>query len=189
MLARESWSLGIATDDPFFPLVLGVYTLTVVALAWLGTVISVRVVSNPIGQILLGLSVWLSLTLFASATLDAVALAGRDGQAMRDLSGWLGAWTFVPMVTISSVVILVLFPTGHLLSPRWRPILWLAAIGTVSWSVAEASRPNTRANRSVESLREPSIGGDFRHREHCSGRRLDRGRRQHCLALSEIAGR
>lgn len=131
---------GVATDDPYFPVVLAAYVLTTGALAWVGAILSARVAWNPIGRILTGLGVWTSFAFFTAVILAAIAPVGREGDDLRDLSGWLGAWTYVPMVTISSGVILILFPTGRLLFPSWRVFLWLTALGTTSWSVAEASR-------------------------------------------------
>jgi hypothetical protein len=75
------------------------------------------------------------------------------------LANWLGAWTFV--VPASASLVLILFPTGSLPSPRWRVLGWLAVIGTVAWATIEASgadlggdasTPNPFANAGVNTL-------------------------------------
>jgi MFS family permease len=152
---------GVATDDPFFIFVFAAYALTTGVEVMLGAVLSVRVPNNPIGRILLALGIWQAATLFASMALVALAPGGPDGEHLRNLGSWLGAWTFVPMITIPGVVVLVLFPTGRPLSPRWRTFVWLAGIGTAAWALSEASRPLLGltelpnlyvANRRLESL-------------------------------------
>lgn len=132
---------GVGTDDPFFNLVLGAYAITTGAVAWLGGVLSVKVAKNPIGSILLGLGLWLALALFACVALVGFASRDQDGEHLRNLAAWLGAWTFVPMITLPGVVVLVLFPTGRPLTPRWCAFVWVGAIGTVAWALSEASRP------------------------------------------------
>ncbi|CAN5219825.1 hypothetical protein BH18ACT5_BH18ACT5_17310 [soil metagenome] len=132
---------GVGNDDPFFNLVLGAYAITTGAVAWLGGVLSVKVATNPIGSVLLGLGLWLAVALFACVALAGLALRDQNGEHLRNLAAWLGAWTFVPMITVPGVVVLVLFPTGRPLTPRWRTFVWLGAIGTVAWAFSEASRP------------------------------------------------
>jgi hypothetical protein len=47
----------------------------------------------------------------------------------------LAGWTYAPIVTILAIFLPLYFPTGRLLSPRWRPVLWFG-IGFLSFAVA-----------------------------------------------------
>ncbi len=125
---------GVGSGDPYFSLVVAGYGLLTGLLAWLGAVLSIRKASNPIGRILLALGMWQALTLFVSVFLVR-------SESWRVFGWWLGAWTFVPMVTIPATVVLLLFPVGRLPSPRWRFFVWTGLAGTASWSLAEATRP------------------------------------------------
>jgi hypothetical protein len=65
-------------------------------------------------------------------------------------AAWLGTWVWVPSVALTVTFLLLLFPHGRLLSPRWRPVAWLAAgttavgIGVIAlapWEVLEPGVP------------------------------------------------
>jgi hypothetical protein len=44
-------------------------------------------------------------------------------------------WTYAPVVAILAIFLPLYFPTGRLLSPRWRPVLW-SGIGFLVFAVA-----------------------------------------------------
>ena len=43
------------------------------------------------------------------------------------LAGWIESWLWAPIVAIFTGPLLAVFPTGHLLSPRWRWVPWTSA--------------------------------------------------------------
>src|SRR5215204_734749 len=47
---------------------------------------------------------------------------------------WLG-WTYAPILAILAIFLPLYFPTGRLLSPRWRPVLW-SGIGFLVFAIA-----------------------------------------------------
>jgi hypothetical protein len=55
---------------------------------------------------------------------------------------WLTAWDFVVPVTLALILPLV-FPTGRLLSARWRPALWAAAAFAVLATAGNAFAPES----------------------------------------------
>ena len=57
------------------------------------------------------------------------------------ISTWIGTWVWLPSVTLTITFLLLLFPHGRLLSPRWRPVAWLAAAVTVAGTVLLAIVP------------------------------------------------
>jgi hypothetical protein len=51
-----------------------------------------------------------------------------------------GAWYLT--MALALVFTLLLFPTGHLLSARWRPVAWLAGAATAAFTVLATLQPN-----------------------------------------------
>jgi hypothetical protein len=48
------------------------------------------------------------------------------------MATWIGTWIWLPSVILAVTFLLLLFPHGRLLSPRWRPVAWLAAAATIA---------------------------------------------------------
>jgi hypothetical protein len=116
--------LSIQVPPIVFPLSFGA---VLVALATVGAVVAARHPDNAIG--------WLCLAVGFIGSWNALAVPYAD-YALVDRSGslpggtvmaWLSLWlsniwgltfTFLPL----------LFPTGRLPSPRWRPVAWVTAV-------------------------------------------------------------
>jgi signal transduction histidine kinase len=95
--------------------------------ATLGALI-VRRAGNLIGWFLLGLGACYAV--MASASAYAVLGITHPGTLPApELVGLLAEWTFVPVFAALGFMLL-LFPTGRLPSPRWRPIVWLGLLAT-----------------------------------------------------------
>ena len=56
------------------------------------------------------------------------------------LAAWYASWVWFVVVPLALVFTPLLFPTGRLLSPRWRPVAWLAGVATVALTVLGALR-------------------------------------------------
>jgi hypothetical protein len=57
------------------------------------------------------------------------------------MAAWYLAWAAYLVFGLTFTFPLLLFPTGRLLSPRWRPIAWLAGIEITASSVLAALQP------------------------------------------------
>jgi hypothetical protein len=144
--ARLAWSLcagciagicGLAvlkvlnggTDLWSMPLVAAPLTFAVI-----GALVATRQPRNPVGWQLLAVGVFLTANL-ASESYARYALVTAPGALPGGLYGaWLG-WTYAPIVTTLAIFLPLYFPTGRLLSPRWRPVLWLG-VGFLVLAVA-----------------------------------------------------
>jgi hypothetical protein len=56
------------------------------------------------------------------------------------LAAWYGSWPWYLVLALSLVFTPLLFPTSRLLSPRWRPVAWLAGAATATVTVLGAFR-------------------------------------------------
>ena len=107
-------------DFLFVPLV----PVVLLAFSGVGVLIVFKIPKNAIGWlfIVVGIS-------FTPITIGEDYVVRGMIEAPGSLPGtgavvWLLTWSFAPMVTSLLIFLPLLFPTGHLLSRRWRPVLW-----------------------------------------------------------------
>lgn len=95
-----------------------------VSLSFVGWLISTRMPRNPIGWLFNGAAICASV-LALSEGYSLVHLA-RKGTALpaAGLVDWISSGIWVPLLGFISFVLL-LFPSGHLPSPRWRIVAWI----------------------------------------------------------------
>src|SRR5262249_47564277 len=129
-MALEVWVLaatgrlsGLELHTLFGPLA----TLT---FALVGALVTTRQPRHPVGWIcsacgVLGGLNWLGAGYGAAGTLG-VALPGAA------LMYWLELWVWVPVPFLPLSFLLLLFPDGHLPSPRWWPVGWAAGLATAA---------------------------------------------------------
>jgi hypothetical protein len=110
-----------------------------------GGLIAARRPQNPIGWLLLASALLVSIAQFAGqyAYYTLVTRPGSLpwGQAMLWLAGWPNNAGFVLVVFL-----LLLFPTGRLLSPRWRPVARFAAAAYIINVVGYAFAPGPQSS-------------------------------------------
>jgi hypothetical protein len=118
------------------------FMLPFVAFATVGALVASRRPKNPIGWIFC--AVGLSNLLWAFASKYAIyALLTREGSLPgAEIMAWLGmGWIATLSWGLMATFLLLLFPTGKLVSPRWRPVAWLTAIALTLAIVVQAIAP------------------------------------------------
>jgi hypothetical protein len=60
------------------------------------------------------------------------------------VADWIEGWIWMPTIVLMCVFPLLLFPTGRTLSPRWRPVAWLAAATTAGYAMFDALSPTLK---------------------------------------------
>jgi hypothetical protein len=104
------------------------------AFSVVGALVAARQQRNPVGWQLLAVGVVGTASLLGESY-ARYALVTEPGSLPGGLYGtWLG-WTYAPIVAILAIFLPLHFPTGRLLSPRWRPVVWLG-IGFLAFAVA-----------------------------------------------------
>jgi hypothetical protein len=111
-----------------------------VADATMGALIVLRRPRNPIGRLLLAggpliISVFLGFALSGLRTLTA----GSEDM-LGGLAGWWASIAFFPALLIAWPLVAILFPDGHLPSPRWRWPLIFVIVGEGAVSGISALR-------------------------------------------------
>ena len=97
--------------------------------------------SNAIGWMFsaIGLLAFTALLAVEYATYAYVTRPGSLPGAI--LAAWYGSWPWYPAIALALIFTPLLFPTGRLLSPRWRPVAWLAGTTTAGLMVLGAVGP------------------------------------------------
>ncbi len=110
-----------------------------------GALIVTRRRHNPVGWIL-----WVAATLLAvSMTSDFAAYHALNdpvAPAWAVPVAWLGSYLFVPTIGMVLVFVPLLFPDGHLLSPRWRWVVAFSAVAIVVSALPSMFSPGPLSN-------------------------------------------
>jgi hypothetical protein len=111
----------------------------VVSFATVGALIAARHPRNPIGWLFASFAAIVGLVLLAGEYASDALVTAPGSIPGGDWAAWLGAWSLGFTIAIPAFIFL-LFPDGHLLSPRWRPFAWLiVANGTLGVALAALS--------------------------------------------------
>jgi hypothetical protein len=115
--------------------------LELVSFPTVGALVAARRPRNPIGWLILAIA--LSFVLGAFTYEYAVyTLVSRPGALPGGLAlAWLSTWIGLPGSALLLTFFLLLFPTGHLPSPRWRSLAWFAGGLMVTGMIAAAVTP------------------------------------------------
>lgn len=108
------------------------------AFATVGALVLWRRPGNAMGWVLGAVGVLAALGGFAETYLSR-ATDDRETSWFFQVTAWFGTWYWFPLIMLVLVFPLILFPDGRPVSPRWRPLLWLATTGTLLLTVAAAT--------------------------------------------------
>jgi signal transduction histidine kinase len=129
-------AIGFFEPDPTVTIAVGLWLSTT---AVVGAVIAARRGGNAVGWILVAIgllgALGISAGSYAGTTFEA-----SGSTALVEATAWLSLWVQVPAFGLFAFLLLV-FPTGHLLGPRWRPLAWLAGIALGFGTAALALTP------------------------------------------------
>ena len=115
-----------------------VYVLGFGAFMVVGALVVAHRPGNPIGWIFSSIAL-LAFTGGLAAEYVTYALVTRPGSLPgATFAAWYASWTWYPTLALAVVFTPLLFPTGRLLSPRWRSLAWLAGAATAAFTVLAA---------------------------------------------------
>ncbi len=143
-------ALAIATElvltillIPEFDLTGAVVLVFVTATGSVGVVLVARLPKHPIGW-LLAIAALGAATGALAVTYGELALIDYPGPLpMSHWVIWVGEWAFLVAIAMLSTFLLLLFPTGRPLSPRWMFVLWLATVSVVLMGASRVLSPES----------------------------------------------
>ena len=110
------------------------YTFFVGAFATMGALVASRRPRNPIG--------WILLSGGAAYTIGGLTITQTESEGGAPaLVHWVSTWVWMAGIGPVATFGLLLFPDGHLPSPRWRAFAWFAAATIVVTGAVIAFKP------------------------------------------------
>jgi signal transduction histidine kinase len=144
-LAWSGWSLGVlalASAQVVF-LIEGrgaqepSQAIAFIAIGTVGLILATHARTNPLGWIFL--AVWVGIALYGLAGAYGLWTTVHDpGAPGSTFCVWLTNWAWVPLFGMVLSFPFLLFPDGHLPSPRWRKVAWATAIVIALWAFSFA---------------------------------------------------
>jgi hypothetical protein len=120
---------------------LGIDAVLALSFPTVGAIIASRRPGNAVGWIFCAIGLCGGVEVF-TVEYGIYALVTNPGSLPAGvIATWIGTWVWLPSVTLTISFLLLLFPHGRLLSPRWRPVAWLAAGVTIASVVLLAIVP------------------------------------------------
>jgi hypothetical protein len=103
--------------------------------AFVGALVASRIPASPIGWLLLFIGLWLAFGALADANVRS------EDAPLMSLSAWFSAWGWFAWLTVATVFLPLVFPTGSPPTRRWRPVLWLGAAALALTVLGNALEP------------------------------------------------
>jgi hypothetical protein len=117
------------------------FLLGFAAFMTVGAVIVAHRPGNAVGWIFSAIGLLTATGMLAGEYAARANLARSDALPGGVLAAWYTSWFWYPVLALVLVFTLLLFPTGRLLSARWRPVAVAAAAATVGVTTLSALTP------------------------------------------------
>jgi hypothetical protein len=132
-------ALGVANPEG---LPVGHVGLSVAFLSFatVGALVASRRPGNAVGWICCAIGLCVALAV-APLEYAIYAVAHPDSLPAAAWVGWPAMWAWYPAQGLMSTFLLLLFPTGHLPSRRWRPVAWAAGATITAITLVAAVAP------------------------------------------------
>ncbi len=131
------------------------FALTTLMFPLVGVLIATRRPGNSIAWLLLGIGLCWGLDAVASSTATYGLDMHHGSQQAARVAAAFDNVLWLPAIGLTGTFLILLFPDGHLLSPRWRWVAWLAAVTIVLGSASIVFDPGPMSDSSFPTAVNP----------------------------------
>ena len=118
-----------------------VFLVSVISCAVVGGMVASNRPANPIGWFFLASALSFAATIFTGEYARYGLLTEPGSLPAARAVVWPQSWTWVPGAVLIVVFVPLYFPDGRLVSRRWRPVVWSAALFSVLGAGLSALQP------------------------------------------------
>jgi hypothetical protein len=118
-----------------------VFLVFVLAFVSVGALVASKRPGNPLGWVMLAAGIAYSVAGISTAWVEEFVDPGMQTSLPASYLGWVSSWMWGIGPFISGTYLLLLFPDGHLPSPRWRPVARAIGVGIVMVVAEIAFKP------------------------------------------------
>jgi hypothetical protein len=126
-------------DTP--PWAAAVFGLFVASLGFVGALVATRHPRNLIGWILWASAISVTVAIVGGAYVSYSVILADGRLPLTAWVGWLASQAFVPVIIAIVIFVPLVFPNGHLLTPRWRWVVVMAVVAAIVSTLPSAFGP------------------------------------------------
>jgi signal transduction histidine kinase len=127
---------SLSEDVAFIPLAL----ITMAGWASVGAILASRNPTNPIGWLMIAFGLGFMVVGLADEWSVYTFVTNPGALPLGTFWAWIAGWFFIAFV-VSIPILLVLYPTGQAMTPRWRLLIWGIVVAAALGGVASALNP------------------------------------------------
>ena len=140
MLCVLAAAFSLSIVNSTFEVFVVIAVMMMIGYGTVGALVASRVPRNPIGWLMLTIGAGFALVGLSDEVLTYTVITNPGGMPGKAVAAWVNNWVFV--VTLVPIpLILLLFPTGSVISPRWRWVVRAIVISAALLIVGGIVRP------------------------------------------------